>query len=232
MAPVVHDEHPHAGFRRRLARVDRPGGPRARSLGCVPRRDQLAAEQQMRTPVPDTLIAPRKRAPSGLCGLRSAVCPAPSGVAPAVAGPPLPCGRRDRMRRWRQPAPRGASRCPRPRLPASRPPRCCPRCWRSRSQPEARPPRPTMWWITGGAVVPAGQTAGDVVVLDGGVRIAGRVTGDVVSVSGPVRVTGVVACDLIAVSDRSEGAHRRRPALWGRAPRARPRRERGRHDQQ
>jgi hypothetical protein len=28
--------------------------------------------------------------------------------------------------------------------------------------------------ITGGAVVPAGQTAGDVVVLDGTVRIAGR----------------------------------------------------------
>jgi hypothetical protein len=30
------------------------------------------------------------------------------------------------MRRWPQPAPRGASRCPRPRLSARRSPRCCP----------------------------------------------------------------------------------------------------------
>jgi hypothetical protein len=57
--------------------------------------------------------------------------------------------------------------------------------------------------ITGGAVVPAGQTAGDVVVLDGTVSIGGHVTGDVVSVSGPVRVTGRVDGDLIAVSDRA-----------------------------
>jgi cytoskeletal protein CcmA (bactofilin family) len=57
--------------------------------------------------------------------------------------------------------------------------------------------------ITGGAVVPAGQTAGDIVVLDGTVRIAGRATGDVVSVSGPVRVTGRVDGDVIAVSDRA-----------------------------
>lgn len=57
--------------------------------------------------------------------------------------------------------------------------------------------------ITGGAVVPPGQTAGDVIVLDGDVLIAGRVTGDVVSVSGPVRVTGRVDGDLIAVSDRA-----------------------------
>ena len=57
--------------------------------------------------------------------------------------------------------------------------------------------------ITGGATVPAGQTADDVVVVDGTVRIAGRVTGDVISVSGPVRVTGRVDGDLIAVSDRA-----------------------------
>jgi hypothetical protein len=57
--------------------------------------------------------------------------------------------------------------------------------------------------ITGGAVVPAGQTAGDVVVLDGPVTIAGHAIGDVVSVSGPVRVTGRVDGDLIAVSDRA-----------------------------
>jgi cytoskeletal protein CcmA (bactofilin family) len=57
--------------------------------------------------------------------------------------------------------------------------------------------------ITGGAVVPAGQTADDVIVLDGTVRIAGSATGDVVSVSGPVRVSGRVDGDLIAVSDRA-----------------------------
>jgi cytoskeletal protein CcmA (bactofilin family) len=57
--------------------------------------------------------------------------------------------------------------------------------------------------ITGGAVVPAGQTAGDVIVVDGTVRIDGRATGDVVSVSGPVRVTGRVDGDVIAVSDRA-----------------------------
>jgi len=57
--------------------------------------------------------------------------------------------------------------------------------------------------ITGGAVVPAGQTAGDVVVLDGPVRIDGRATGDVVSISGPVRVTGRIDGDLVTVSDRA-----------------------------
>jgi hypothetical protein len=57
--------------------------------------------------------------------------------------------------------------------------------------------------ITGGAVVPAGQTAGDIVVLDGTATIAGHATGDVVSVSGPVRVTGRVDGDLITVSDRA-----------------------------
>jgi cytoskeletal protein CcmA (bactofilin family) len=57
--------------------------------------------------------------------------------------------------------------------------------------------------ISGGAVVPAGVTAGDVVVLDGTVRIAGHATGDVVSVGGPVLVTGRVDGDLIAVSDRA-----------------------------
>jgi hypothetical protein len=66
--------------------------------------------------------------------------------------------------------------------------------------------------ITGGAVVPAGQTAGDVVVLDGTVTIAGHATGDVVSVSGPVRVTGRIDGDLIAVSDRRSSVRRRASA--------------------
>src|SRR4051794_20514626 len=57
--------------------------------------------------------------------------------------------------------------------------------------------------ITGGAVVPRGQTAGDIIVVDGPVSIAGHATGDVVAVSGPVRVTGRVDGDLIAVSDRA-----------------------------
>ena len=57
--------------------------------------------------------------------------------------------------------------------------------------------------ITGGAVVPQGQTAGDVIVVEGTVRIAGHATGDVISVSGPVRVSGRVDGDLIAVSDRA-----------------------------
>jgi cytoskeletal protein CcmA (bactofilin family) len=57
--------------------------------------------------------------------------------------------------------------------------------------------------ITGGAVIPAGQTAGDVVVVDGPVTIAGHATGDVVAVSGPVRVNGRVDGDLITVSDRA-----------------------------
>lgn len=57
--------------------------------------------------------------------------------------------------------------------------------------------------IAGGAVVPAGQTAGDVIVVDGPVRIAGRVTGDVVAVAGPVRIAGTVDGDVAAVSDRA-----------------------------
>jgi hypothetical protein len=57
--------------------------------------------------------------------------------------------------------------------------------------------------ITGGAVVPPGQTAGDVIVVDGAVTIAGHATGDVISVSGPVRVSGRIDGDLIAVSDRA-----------------------------
>jgi hypothetical protein len=57
--------------------------------------------------------------------------------------------------------------------------------------------------ITGGTIVPAGETAGDVIALDGPVRIAGHATGDVVAVSGPVRITGRVDGDVAAVSDRA-----------------------------
>lgn len=57
--------------------------------------------------------------------------------------------------------------------------------------------------ITGGVVVPVGQTAGDVIAFDGPVRIAGHATGDVVAVGGPVRITGRVDGDVAAVSDRA-----------------------------
>ena len=51
--------------------------------------------------------------------------------------------------------------------------------------------------------MPRGQTAGDVVVVDGAVTMGGHATGDVISVSGPVRVSGRIDGDLIAVSDRA-----------------------------
>jgi hypothetical protein len=57
--------------------------------------------------------------------------------------------------------------------------------------------------ITGGILVPPGQTVGDVIVIDGTVRIAGHATGDVVAVSGPVRIFGRVDGDVAAVSDRA-----------------------------
>src|SRR3954468_19625169 len=57
--------------------------------------------------------------------------------------------------------------------------------------------------LTGGAIVGPGQTAGDVVVVDGTVRILGHVTGDVVAVSGPARVAGRIDGDLIMISDRA-----------------------------
>jgi hypothetical protein len=57
--------------------------------------------------------------------------------------------------------------------------------------------------ITGGAQVPTGRTAGDVIVIEGPVTIAGHVTGDLVAVSGPIRVRGRIDGDLVAVSDRA-----------------------------
>jgi cytoskeletal protein CcmA (bactofilin family) len=54
--------------------------------------------------------------------------------------------------------------------------------------------------ISGSTVVGAGQTAGDVVVIDGPVTIAGRATGDVVAVHGRIRVSGRVDGDVVAVS--------------------------------
>jgi hypothetical protein len=56
--------------------------------------------------------------------------------------------------------------------------------------------------ITGDVEVARGETAGDVVVVDGSVRIAGRVTGDVIAVSAPVRINGPVEGDVVAVAER------------------------------
>ena len=56
--------------------------------------------------------------------------------------------------------------------------------------------------ITGDVDVPRGQTVGDVIVVDGSVRIQGRVTGDVVAVSAPVRINGPVEGDVVGVAER------------------------------
>jgi hypothetical protein len=56
--------------------------------------------------------------------------------------------------------------------------------------------------ITGDVTVPRGETAGDIVVVDGSVRIDGRVTGDVVAVSAPVRINGPVEGDVVGVAER------------------------------
>jgi len=56
--------------------------------------------------------------------------------------------------------------------------------------------------ITGDVEVPRGQTVGDIVVIDGSVRIQGRVTGDVVAVSAPVRINGPVEGDVVAIAER------------------------------
>jgi hypothetical protein len=57
--------------------------------------------------------------------------------------------------------------------------------------------------ITGDVEVPRGETAGDVVVVDGNVRIDGRVTGDVIAFSAPVRINGRVEGDVVAFAERT-----------------------------
>lgn len=55
--------------------------------------------------------------------------------------------------------------------------------------------------VSGPVDVGRGEKVGDVVVVDGRVRVAGRATGDVVAVSGPVRISGTVEGDVVALSD-------------------------------
>jgi cytoskeletal protein CcmA (bactofilin family) len=56
--------------------------------------------------------------------------------------------------------------------------------------------------ITGDVVVGEDQTFGDVVIVDGPVRVDGRVTGDVIAISGTVTVSGRVDGDVAAVDER------------------------------
>jgi hypothetical protein len=57
--------------------------------------------------------------------------------------------------------------------------------------------------ITGDVVVAEDQTVGDVVIIDGPVRVDGRVTGDVISISGAVTIAGRVNGDVVAASERA-----------------------------
>jgi len=54
--------------------------------------------------------------------------------------------------------------------------------------------------LVGSVLVDRGETAGDVVVVDGDVTIRGEVTGDVVVVDGDVTIRGSVAGDVVALS--------------------------------
>src|ERR671931_779658 len=56
--------------------------------------------------------------------------------------------------------------------------------------------------ISGSVDVPKGKTAGDVLIIDGPVRVDGHVTGDVVAVAGKVRITGRVDGDVLTVAGR------------------------------
>jgi cytoskeletal protein CcmA (bactofilin family) len=72
--------------------------------------------------------------------------------------------------------------------------------------------------ISGSVDVPKGGTAGDIVIVDGPVRIAGHVTGDVVAIAGKVRISGQVDGDVVTVANRLrllEGAHVRGDVSYG-----------------
>lgn len=56
--------------------------------------------------------------------------------------------------------------------------------------------------ITGPVTIPRGEVAGDVVVIDGNVRVAGRVKGDLVVINGRTRISGRVKGDAISIAKR------------------------------
>jgi hypothetical protein len=57
--------------------------------------------------------------------------------------------------------------------------------------------------ITGPVTIERGESADDVVVIDGRVSVAGRVRGDLVVVDGAVRISGTVDGDVVAVAGRA-----------------------------
>ena len=57
--------------------------------------------------------------------------------------------------------------------------------------------------ITGPVSIERGETADDVVVIDGPVSVAGRVRGDLVVVSGTLRISGTVDGDVVAFAERA-----------------------------
>jgi cytoskeletal protein CcmA (bactofilin family) len=57
--------------------------------------------------------------------------------------------------------------------------------------------------ITGPVTIDRGETADDVVVIDGPVSVAGRVRGDLIVVNGRLRISGTVDGDVAAVADRA-----------------------------
>lgn len=64
--------------------------------------------------------------------------------------------------------------------------------------------------VKGPVRIAKGDTAGDVVVLDGPVTVAGRVRGDLVVVSGGLTIRGRVDGDVFTVADRARLAPRAR----------------------
>jgi cytoskeletal protein CcmA (bactofilin family) len=61
--------------------------------------------------------------------------------------------------------------------------------------------------ISGSVTVPKEQTAGDIVIVDGPVRIDGKVTGDVIAVAGKVTISGQVDGDVTVVANRLRLLH-------------------------
>jgi hypothetical protein len=56
--------------------------------------------------------------------------------------------------------------------------------------------------ISGSVNVAQGQTARDIVIVDGPVRIDGHVTGDVIAIAGRVRIGGTVDGDVVTIANR------------------------------
>src|SRR5215210_5344312 len=56
--------------------------------------------------------------------------------------------------------------------------------------------------ISGSIDVPKDRTAGDLVIVDGPVRVEGHVTGDVFAVAGKVTISGRVDGEVVAVANR------------------------------